>query len=261
MVRAAAQTWGRTLASAVPIRIRATAGTIDGSYAYALPVSLVRNTGRSSAVTDDVFEPVALANARRGRDATPQQPHIEARFDLTRGDLYLGTDGRTPSGKVDLETIALHEMGHGLGFTGSAGFGDPTTLGREGAPGTSVIPGSRTPFSYDRFTCTRTRPGTCTPLMSLADGSQRLTTAFQDGRLFWSGKHATAANNGRPVKLYAPPVVLPGASYVHLDEAAYPGRNALMTPYVGSGSAAQHPGPIVKGMLADMGWRLASSAD
>lgn len=44
MVRAAAQTWGQTLASAVAIRVRATAGPTDGPYAYAFPVSHVRNT-------------------------------------------------------------------------------------------------------------------------------------------------------------------------------------------------------------------------
>ena len=255
-VRAAAQTWARTLDVSVPIRVRATAGTIDGIYGYANPVNYARDPGRSPAVTDDVLEPVALANARSRRDATPGQPHIEARFDLSRSDLYLGTDGRTPRNKVDLETLALHELGHGLGFAGSPGFGSPATLGREGAPGTSVVPGSRTPFSYDRFTCTRTSPGTCTPMMSLPDGSSQLEAAFQNGRLYWSGKHATAANGGRAVKLYAPPVVQGGATYVHLDESTYLYRNSLMTPYLTFGAARQQPGPIAVAMLADMGWPL-----
>ena len=260
-VLAAASTWGRTLASAVPIRVRATAGTIGGSpYAYASPVSFVRAPGARPAVADDVFEPVALSNARSGADATPGQPHVEARFDLSRPGLYLGTDGRTPADMLDLESLALHEMGHGLGFVGSAGFGDPATIGRTGAPGTTVVPGSRTPFSYDRFTCVRAPSGTCTPLMSLADGSPRLAAAYQGGALYWSGPRATAANGGRRVQLYAPDVLQPGSSYVHLDETRYPGRNAVMTPFLAYGQAVQTPGPITRAMLADMGWPLAGAA-
>lgn len=258
-MQAAAATWGRTLASSVPVRVRATSGIINGPVAYASPVSFVRNPGPGPSVSDDVFEPVALANARRGTDAAPGQPHIDARFNLARTDLYLGTDGRTPADKLDLETLALHEIGHGLGVIGSAGFGSPATLGREGAPGTSVIPGSRTPFSYDRFTCTRTRPGQCSPLMTLADGSPQLAAAFVSGQLYWTGPHATAANRGRPVKLYAPSTVEGGASYVHLNETTFASRNALMTPYLNYGEAHQRPGPITTGMLADMGWPLAST--
>lgn len=255
-VQAAASTWEQAIASPVPITVRATAGTIGGNtLAYAIPASFVRNRGASPGVADDVFEPVALANSRLGRDAAPKQPDIEARFDLSRTDLYLGTDGRTPAGSYDLESLALHEFGHGLAFTGSAGFGKPASLGRKGTVGTNVIPGSRTPFSYDRFTCVR-RAARCVPLMSLTDGSTQLSRAFQSNALYWSGRHATAANCGRPVRLHAPAVLQPGASYVHMDEATYPSRDALMTPFLFYGQTTQTIGPLVKGMMADMGWRI-----
>ena len=41
------------------------------------------------------------------------------RFAARLFDIRRGTDGNTPLGKIDFVTVVLHEIGHGLGFTGS----------------------------------------------------------------------------------------------------------------------------------------------
>ena len=35
---------------------------------------------------------------------------------------YYGTDANPPAGQYDLVTVAAHEIGHGLNFSGSAGY-------------------------------------------------------------------------------------------------------------------------------------------
>ena len=54
---------------------------------------------------------------------------------------YLGLDGQVPEGVYDMVTVALHEMGHGLGYLGSANHnGNSGFLGFQGIP-----------FIYDHF--------------------------------------------------------------------------------------------------------------
>ena len=288
--RAAADVWERAVESRVPIEVEATARNLGpGVLGGAGPFDFLRNEGATvtredraptvAEVRDDVFEPVALYNARTGRDALPPErgernPDIEAEFNPNAAGLYLGTDARPAANQVDFRTVVLHEIGHGLGIAGMASVvGGRASIG---LPDVNGDTGVRSGVSFDQFTYTTTaaQAGTGgTPVLSLLDGSAALRTALTGDQLYWSGQHALTAA-GAKVRLHAPaqcgeqgpprpcgrgesPFV-EGSSYSHLDERRYargtpPG---LMTPYLESGETYVEPGQITLGMLADMGWAV-----
>lgn len=61
--------------------------------------------------------------------------------------------------------------------------------------------------------------------------------------------------------MYVPFPYEPGRSYSHLDEDTYPAGsgNSLMTPFIANGEAVHDPGPIVQGMMQDMGWTVGQA--
>ena len=288
--RAAADVWERAVESPVPIEIEATARNLGpGVLGGAGPFDFLRNEGgtptrddrapTAAQVRDDVFEPVALYNARTGRDALPpaggeRNPDIEAEFNPNAAGLYLGTDARPAANQIDFRTVVLHEIGHGLGMTGMASVeGGRASIGISGVNGDT---GVRSGVSFDQHTyaTTAVQAGTGgTPLLALPDGSPALRTALTGDQLYWSGQQALTAAGGK-VRLHAPahcgeqgpprpcgsgesPYV-EGSSYSHLDERRYargtpPG---LMTPYLEAGETYVDPGQITLGMLADMGWAV-----
>jgi len=288
--RAAADVWERAVESRVPIEIEATARNLGPSVlGGAGPFDFLRNEGATvtredraptaAEVRDDVFEPVALYNARTGRDALPPEggernPDIEAEFNPNAAGLYLGTDARPPANSIDFRTVVLHEIAHGLGFTGMASVTDGrASIGFSGVNGST---GVRSGVSFDQHTYATTAAQAGTggaALLTLPDGSAALRTALTGDSLYWSGQQALTAAGGK-VRLHAPPQCgeqgppracvrgespfVEGSSYSHLDERRYtrgtpPG---LMTPYLEAGEAYVDPGQITLGMLADMGWAV-----
>jgi hypothetical protein len=288
--RAAADVWERAVESRVPIEVEATARNLGpGVLGGAGPFDFLRNEGAtvtradraptSAEVRDDVFEPVALYNARVGRDALPPQggernPDIEAEFNPNAGGLYLGTDARPAANQIDFRTVVLHELGHGLGFAGMASVeAGRASIGISGVNGDT---GVRSGVSFDQlvYATSAAQAGTGgTRLLSLPDGSAALRAALTGDQLYWSGQQAITAAGGK-VRLHAPaqcgeqgppracrPGESPfveGSSYSHLDERRYargtpPG---LMTPYLEAGETYVDPGQIALGMLADMGWAV-----
>jgi hypothetical protein len=78
--------------------------------------------------------------------------------------------------------------------------------------------------------------------------------------VFANGTAARARNGGVSPELYAPAAWQPGSSVSHLDDDAYPNgtANSLMTHALGIAEAVHDPGPIVRGMLSDIGWSVES---
>ncbi|MCD2516135.1 peptidase [Massilia sp. G4R7] len=124
----AANIWGATLTSTVTIRIGASfvplscnaSGAVLGSAGAYEIWSDFPNAPRTNT-----WYPSALASKLANTDLTAAtDPHIIARFNSRLGlfpdclpgsPFYLGLDNRH-GGQIDLVTVLLHEMAHGLGF-------------------------------------------------------------------------------------------------------------------------------------------------
>jgi hypothetical protein len=247
--------WERTIESAVPIAITATATTFGDPSILggAGPSEFLRNRQGTSNLSDDVFEPIALSNARVGGDQLPDVPDIEADFNPGLAGLYFGTDGNPPADQVDFRTVVLHEIGHGLGMVGSAYVDNEFTAIGDTAGGV------RTGVSYDTFTYATTAAQAGSGgkrILSMPDDSAELRTALTGESLYWAGELGRLAAGGRNLRLYAPQQFVEGTSYGHLDESTFPGEHVdgLMTPFIEPGEAFHDVGQIAMGMLGDMGF-------
>ncbi len=261
--QSAADLWGRSIESKVPIVVTATATRFASSFQLgsAGPANFYRDTKGTSTLADDVFDPLALANAKNGRDVSPDEPDIEARFNPDYPGLYFGTDGKPPSNSVDFRSIVLHELGHGLGLIGSAAVlsDGRATVGDDGV-NRGVV---RSGLAYDQFTYATTAQQAGnggSRILSLPDGSAALKNALTGGQLYWSGQLARTAVGGGKVRMFAPSPWQQGSSYGHVDEDTYPSGSGqgLMTPSIGDGEAFTSVSDVSQGMLADMGYSVAS---
>jgi hypothetical protein len=124
----AADIWGANLNSDVEVRVDAAFEPLDCDATGAV----LGAAGASEIYADfpgaprsATWYPSALASKLAGFDVTFQQsPHIIARFNARLGlapdclpgsPFYLGLDRQFGTG-IDLVTVLLHELGHGLGF-------------------------------------------------------------------------------------------------------------------------------------------------
>jgi len=238
-IQAAVDVWSVNFSSSVPITVNATWGrqSSAGILASATPGRYF--TGFAGAPDNSLWYPSVLANALAGKDLDPSSPEISIKVNSTvASSLYLGTDGNCPSGQYDLESIILHEMGHGLGFLSNNSFDPFFGYGTIDQP---------TPFdAYTQLPDGRR-------LMDVPSPSLELGKALTN-TLVWSGPNGVKANNGIKPILYTPTTYEQGSSVSHLDEATFSksGADAVMTPNLAAGEVFHNPGPILIAMLADM---------
>ncbi|GJJ02034.1 serine protease [Duganella rhizosphaerae] len=178
--QAAANTWGATLTSTVPIRILATweALPCDGGGA------VLGSAGALEVFRDFPGAPRANAwfskaetNKLVGADVDPATADIRARFNvnlgqpgcLTGSPFYLGLDSNHGA-QIDLVTVLEHEFGHGLGFQTYTDDGTGEQL--DGVP--SI---------WDYFLLD-TSTGKLWKDMSDAE---RAASALKSGKLVWNG--------------------------------------------------------------------------
>ena len=177
-------------------------------------------------------------------DLNGSNPEITSEFNKDF-DWYYGTDGNTPIDKMDFVSVAVHELGHGLGFIDSMYVDGGTGSWGGGSPNPSI---------YDRFIDNGSGVALVT---GFPNNSAALAAQLTSNNLYFDGAFANSANGGR-VKLYAPNPYEEGSSIGHLDPTVFP--NFLMTPSIGPGTANHNPGAGTIGMFQDMGWKLASAA-
>jgi hypothetical protein len=234
--------WASQLNSSVPIIVEATFEPLSGStLGFAGSDGLYRNF--TGAPESNTFYASALANRLNGGDIDPTSADIFCSFN-SNSNWYYGTDGNTPGGQYDFVTVVLHELCHGIGFFGSASV--------TGSNGFITFGGD--PVIYDTFVET----GGGTPILNFSSGSVALGNALTGNDLFWDGPQALLNNGGIRPRIFAPGTWNGGSSYSHLNESTYGSgsNNALMTPFIGTAEAHHDPGPIVLGILTDIGWEV-----
>ncbi len=191
--------------------------------------------------------PSALANHRSGGDIDAATNEFEIKVDPSPSWHFL-TDGM-PGANLDFLSIALHEIGHGLGIlsgmNNSDGSLDFTVQNAAGAM-------FDTGYLYDRG-------------VQLGGGGAFLlnqspvdrAASLISGNVFWVGTNGVAANGGTPPQLFAPnPFNV--SSIDHLDPSH--GQGELMVPNRNSGEVVHAPSAVDIGILEDLGWNFVNDA-
>ncbi|THC40776.1 PA domain-containing protein [Massilia sp. Mn16-1_5] len=184
----AADIWGATLSSTVPIRIGASFVPLSCTENSAVLGSAGANeifADFTNAPRPNTWYPSALASKLAGVDtATPGEPHIVARFNSRLGlfpdclpgpGFYLGLDNNAGEA-TDLVTVLLHEMAHGLGFQT---FTDDET-------GAEILD---IPSVWDHFLVDNRNE----QLWVNMTPEQRVASAISSRGLSWNGPIVTAA--------------------------------------------------------------------
>lgn len=243
----AVRIWETWLVSPVPIAVEARWEPMEpGLWGIGGFLHTYRNF--DGAPREDTRYPIALANALAGADLMPGVVDIVVWFNSTT-DWYFGIDGQTPAGKADFVTLAVHELGHGLGFGTTFAMSGQITGKWGGDDGF--------PIAYDLFVVDSAGQSLIDTAV-YPNPSDKLGSALQSDDVYFDGPQARAANGGLRPKLYAPHAWEHLSSVLHLDEATYPAGdpNSLMTPFFSTAEANHDPGPIALGMLRDLGWTI-----
>jgi hypothetical protein len=188
--QAAADIWGATLTSTVPITVLSTFEPLSCTATSAVlgSAGTTEVWSAPSFPLPDHWYHFALANKLAGVDLDPTTAQIRARFNVNLGNTgcltgvgwYLGLDANHGT-QVDLVTVLLHEFSHGLGFSN-------VTSGTSGAFLGGV------PSVWDYFLKDNTT-GTWWEAMTNAE---RVASAINPRRVVWTGGNVTA---GAPIVL------------------------------------------------------------
>ncbi|WP_320111270.1 T9SS type A sorting domain-containing protein [Draconibacterium orientale] len=244
--------WESIIESDMPIRMQA-------NWSSSLGTNVLGNCGPETYYKDfkdapfkGRYYPVAIAEKIAKREMNG-----ESRYDMVANfssniDWYYGTDMNCPDTLYDLVTVVLHEIGHGLGFTGFFFVDDQQEYGSYGY----YEFGDAT--SFDLLVNRGAVNGQQLVDTSFFENTSRnLRDALQSGNLYANSPVASYRNGGNNPKLYAPLSFDDGSSVYHLNDGTYPGgnENSLMTHAVGMAEVIHDPGPLTRGIMDDIGWR------
>lgn len=237
--------WARTIVSTVTIEVEAnfedlgatTLGSAGSNFVY-------RNF--TNAPFADTFYPAALSNALAGTDLnTDADGHdINASFSSTRSDWYFGTDESPEFSEFDFVSVVLHELGHGLGFSGSGSS--------DGTNGEWGIGTTGQPQVYDRFVVNDVDQR----VLDQVTPSTALHTYLTSDQLFVDGANTMAANGNNSASIYAPDPFDQGSSYSHWGESFNGSDDDMMTFSITNGDANHLVGPVTRALFKDMGWQI-----
>ena len=239
--------WEHLVQSDIPINVQANWRSQDmGTLGSTAPADYVTNFNNIPHKNRYYALPVAERLAKE--DINPySSPDIVCTFNKDQ-DWYFGTDGNTPENLYDFVTVVLHEIAHGLGFTGffyvqnNIGSYAYNAVGDAAAFDLLVV---NTGNQYLVDTAIFNVP------------SNKLYFALISGSLFAKSPSAIFDNYGNGPQLFVPNPFDSGASVYHLNDKTYPpsSGNSLMTHAIGLGESVQDPGPLAMGILDDIGWK------
>ena len=235
--QAAVDIWSANFASSVPVTIEASWGraTSYGVLGSARPGNYY--SGFDGAPDQSLWYPSALANALGGKDLDPESPEMVIQVNSV-ANWNTRNDGSPRTNEYDLQSVFLHEMGHGLGFLSTDSYDQFFGYGTLEQP---------TPYdAYAQLADGRRLSDLPSPSIELG---KALTST-----LLWAGPLGIAANGGQKPILYTPARYEEGSSVSHIDEATYAnlGANSIMTPNLDAGEIFREPGSLLLAMLEDL---------
>lgn len=273
----AADIWESIIISPETIRVQVVEADL-GSYSNG-SILLGRATlnnyqvNFNSAPISNIYYPQSLANSKAETDlganydmkieissfastqlsANPLTPEI---------NFYYGLDAFTPEIAWNMVSLALHEIGHGLGMVSSVWNSAGGTLGNWGYGYGPT--NAKYPFIYDTFIVNASSSNlTNVPTGSGTNTNTGLHSLFTSGNhAYFNGPYAVSANNNGLVELNLDDPWSGSSSLNHLDTTAFPygTPNALETPWLKMGEGYLDPGPVMINILKDLGWEICPTA-
>ena len=199
----------------------------------------------------DVYYPIAVAEKILGKELTDaNQPDMTAEFNKNI-KWHFKTDGATPDSLYDFVSVVLHEIAHGLGFTGF--YYVNGTLGGYGNNYWDLADAT----SFDQLVVNPSG-SYLVDESEFNNPSLALKNALVSGELYAHSPAAHSHDGENYPRLYAPSSWNDGSSIYHLNDDTYPANNiiSLMTHAAGKGEATFDPGPLTLGIMADFGWKI-----
>jgi hypothetical protein len=237
--QAAAATWGAELTSSVVITVDAamvaqTCTATTATLGSAGATQVFSLTG-GSGVFLNTWYPKALVNKLIASNADPTTPDIRARFNVNLGQpdclagspFYLGLDNNHGTA-IDLFTVLLHELAHGLGF-------QSFTSQNGSLLGPPFQPSVFNQFQLD-LTTSKSWPA--------MTNTERAASSINPRNVIWTGPLVTAQvpltlNPGTPILTTNAPASLIGQYQVGLASfgplLSAPGLNGEVMPLTGTG--------------------------
>jgi len=229
----------KLITSPVPIRVEAVYENFTGTN---LEGALGGSNAVAWYVNDGVVYPSPIAEKIAGRDFGGDDDGYDIRLGINSdADWHFDpTDNTTIGNKYDLATVMMHEIIHGLGFTG-------LLTGRNGQTGLFYVTGTNGEVDlYVDFV----EDNNGVPLIEKgANESDALASAMTSGQLFF----VVPTLDNKAQKVFSPLNWSGGSSIFHLDETATDSIDFLMTPFASRGEIRSDPG-VTTQMLKDMGW-------
>eukprot|EP00184_Porphyridium_aerugineum_P004084 CAMPEP_0184694644 /NCGR_PEP_ID=MMETSP0313-20130426/2526_1 /TAXON_ID=2792 /ORGANISM="Porphyridium aerugineum, Strain SAG 1380-2" /LENGTH=451 /DNA_ID=CAMNT_0027152963 /DNA_START=116 /DNA_END=1471 /DNA_ORIENTATION=+ len=165
---------------------------------------LRQGTSYTSAMAKSITGDMTVGRTRRSNVFTSSDVRI-----TFNSKIHWNYDSRKPTDtEFDLETVALHEIGHGLYFDGSL---SPSNNGPSSDALTFGYLGDGLPSRYDEFMTLKTGVGIVASCTSSGDVPEMLYDAATSPGLFFY----TSRGN---FTLYSPTTFSPGSSVYHIVE-------------------------------------------
>lgn len=243
--QAAVDIWETLIISTVPIRVSAFWKSLGANVlGSASPGTYYRNF--DGAQKHGIWYPISLAEKISGQELNDStDPDIVASFNSDNSNWDFNTQGNIVTGKYDMITVVLHEIGHGLGITHAYEV--------SGGNGQISEFFSDAPVIFESYIENLTQTNLVTGYVS---PSSDLGIQLTGQALFLNTPLLLARNDGVRGVIYAPATYSGGSSIAHLDDKTYPTgtENSLMTPTLNSAEVIHDPGSIIMSALEDMGW-------
>lgn len=254
----AADIWGALLYSDVeilvaanfdPLNCTASSATLGGAG----PETVHRDF--ANAPLPNTYYTQAQANSHAGFDVDPTIEDMFAIFNSTLGTTcsfprawYYGLNQSPPGNDIDFVSVALHEIGHGLGFLTLVGLNGGAKFGGWDDIYMVNLENHATGMHYPAMT-----------------NGQRAAANVATGNLHWTGASVVASavslSSGREpisghVEMYAPNPTEGGSSLSHFSDALFP--NELMEPFY---TGAKHDVGLALHLMYDLGWVPGACGD
>ena len=212
--------------------------TFEVTGEFSLLSSTLATAGSDFISSDPGFLPTVVQNKiLTGVDSNGAEADGEINWNFAQNWAF---GDSVAYGQYDLESVALHELTHTLGFLSYVD-----------------APGANTGLSWTVFDS----------FLVNADGTKVIGNDYAwkntytpnltgaNGGLYFAGADAVAAY-GNLVPIYTPGTWAPGSSISHLNDRVFGVSRTLMTAQVGSGRGIRVLSPIELGVLADLGYTV-----